>query len=837
MTKAIGAKNTARVIGAAVRTNKSGRGWKAGFLAACMFAGVFSGTGNAQPNAAPVTLYFWGNEMDFLAVDVVRDFEHLYNGENGRPCIKVVSGQSASINKTSDPQRLLCAVAGGDPPDVVWVDRFAVPEWAARGAFLSLQQFLDRDLREYPDDPYTLHPETFFEPCWAESNYNGELFGVPCDTDNRAFYYNQDLLEKYASELIPAGCVDPSDPSKVGPPQTWEQLKRAARIMTEYGPDGKLKQVGFIPIFGNSWLYFYAWLNGGQFLSADGRTCTMNCPESRDGLAFMSEMYDEVGGAEAAIAFQSTLQTGDLDPFLSGKVAMKIDGDWFLLGIANSKRNFRFGVVPAPAPAGKPRFGWCGGYAYVIPASAQHPEEAWLLIRYLVSQRAYAIRNNVEAETVRAGGNVFIPRMSSRKDVTEWGMEHYLYNDPTVEDTFKEAMRVFVGILPQSKYRPVTPAGQLLWNEHERAMWEGIYKRYDKQDLRRNAQLALDRGTQVVQKELDRIYHPVKYPVLHWKPIVFSYVALVAMSVVFLYVYFNRRVTAKGYFRREFYAGYLFASPWFLGFLVFGGGPLLFSLFMSFCEYDVLSPPKFVGLKNYVTMFSDDPLFYKSLWNTIYMSMGIPLGMIMSLGIALLLNCEVRGMPLYRTLFYLPAIMPAVAAALLWIWIFNPNEGILNAVLGRFGISGPAWLQNEGWAKPALIIMGLWSSGAGMIVWLAGLKGIPKHLYEAAELDGAGAIRKFFSITLPMLSPYILFNMVMGLIGTFQIFTQAYVMTQGGPVDATLFYAYNLFNNAFRFMRMGYASALAWVLFGIILALTIIQLQISKRWVYYESDK
>jgi multiple sugar transport system permease protein len=180
--------------------------------------------------------------------------------------------------------------------------------------------------------------------------------------------------------------------------------------------------------------------------------------------------------------------------------------------------------------------------------------------------------------------------------------------------------------------------------------------------------------------------------------------------------------------------------------------------------------------------------------------------------------------------------MPAVAASILWLWIFNPNEGILNDLLVKVGIEGPAWLQNELWSKPSLILMGLWGAGASMIVWLAGLKGIPTHLYEAAALDGAGPFRKFFNVTLPMLSPYILFNMVMGFIGTFQIFTQAYIMTRGGPVDSTLFYAFYLFNNGFRYMKMGYASAMAWVLFAMILALTLLQFRIARSWVYYESE-
>jgi multiple sugar transport system permease protein len=219
------------------------------------------------------------------------------------------------------------------------------------------------------------------------------------------------------------------------------------------------------------------------------------------------------------------------------------------------------------------------------------------------------------------------------------------------------------------------------------------------------------------------------------------------------------------------------------------------------------------------------------------MALGIPLGMGLSLALALLLNYEIRGMPVYRTFFYLPAIMPAVAASILWIWIFNPEQGILNSILSQVGLTGPAWLQNQNWSKPALILMGLWGAGSGMIIWLAGLKGISKHLYEAAEMDGAGKLQKFRNVTLPMLTPYILFNLIMGVIGTFQIFTQAYVMTQGGPLDSTLFYAYALFNNAFRYLRMGYASAMAWVLFAIVLALTIAQVRLSRRWVHYEVDK
>jgi len=790
----------------------------------------------ASAGADAVTLYYWGTEWDTLAFELIQDFEARHDGSDGQPAIKVIMGQTASINRVDDPQRLLTAVAGGDPPDVVWFNRYAVGGQAARGAFQSLQRFFERDLAERPDDPMTLRPEYFFPASWRDAIYEGELFAVPADTDSRALYYNQDILDKYADALIEIGCVDPEDPTRPGPPRTWAQLKECARIMTEYGADGKLRQVGFIPNFGNSWLYLYGWLNGGEFMSADGRTCTLNAPEIVDALVFMTDVYDVMGGAEAVNVFQSTFQGGDLDPFLSGKVAMRIDTDGFLNTIANQKRGLRFGVALAPAPRGKPRLGWSAGWSWIMPKGAKHPDEAWAFMKHLASQRAYQIRADAMRQAARAGGNTFMPWLSTRRDVTEWALDHYLYSDPTIEDKFKDAKRLFFDAMAFTRYLPVTPAGQLLWTSHVRAMEAGIYKRYDTRDVRRNAQIALDTNAAIVQQELDRLYKPKPYPKLSWRPVVFGYGALLLLGAACLYVYFGRKVRARGFFRREHHAGYAFAAPWFIGFLIFGGGPIFFSLIMSFCEYDVLSPPKFVGLKNYAAMLTDDPLFYKSLWNTLFMALGIPLGMAVSLGIAMLLSYEVKGMAVYRTFFYLPAIMPAVAASILWIWIFNPHEGVLNELLGKLGIPGPAWLQNQHWSKPALILMGLWGAGAGMIVWLAGLKGIPRHLYEAAEIDGAGRVRKFLSITLPMLSPYILFNLIMGLIGTFQIFTQAFIMTQGGPVDSTLFYAYHLFNNAFRYMKMGYASALAWILFGIVLSLTAIQLRLSKRWVYYESE-
>jgi len=283
---------------------------------------------------------------------------------------------------------------------------------------------------------------------------------------------------------------------------------------------------------------------------------------------------------------------------------------------------------------------------------------------------------------------------------------------------------------------------------------------------------------------------------------------------------------------------YLFLLPWIIGFLVFTAGPMVTSLWLSFHKGDFVSV-EYVGLENYRRLFTEDPLFWKSLKVTIlYAVVAVPLGIAGSLGLAMLLNTKVKGIPLFRTLFYLPSLVPAVATAVLWQWLFNTDNGLLNQILGFFGFIGPQWLQDEKWTLPGFIIMSLWGIGGGrMVIFLAGLQGIPESYKEAAMLDGAGPKMIFRHVTLPLLSPVVFFNVVLGIIGTFQYFTQAYVMTGGGPNNASLFYALYLFRNAFEYFKIGKASAMAWVLFAVLLIITAIQFGLSKRWVHYEGEK
>lgn len=279
--------------------------------------------------------------------------------------------------------------------------------------------------------------------------------------------------------------------------------------------------------------------------------------------------------------------------------------------------------------------------------------------------------------------------------------------------------------------------------------------------------------------------------------------------------------------------GLLFISPWLLGFIIFTIYPFISSLVYSFCIYNGVAASKFVGLRNYIELFTDSK-FYLSLYNTFYYTIiAVPLGIVLGILVALLLNQPIRFLSFFRTTIYIPVIVPTVASSILWLWLLNPEVGLINWLLSIIGIKGPGWLADPKWSKAALILMAQWGMGQSVLIYLSGLKDVPKELYESADIDGASGFTKFFHITLPMITPVILYNLIMGVIWSLQYFTQAYVMTGGGPVNSTLFYSLYLFQNAFQLFSFGYASAMAWILFIIIAVLVYILLKTSGRWVFY----
>lgn len=283
--------------------------------------------------------------------------------------------------------------------------------------------------------------------------------------------------------------------------------------------------------------------------------------------------------------------------------------------------------------------------------------------------------------------------------------------------------------------------------------------------------------------------------------------------------------------------GWLFASPWILGFVLWTLGPMIASLVIAFTEWDLISPPRWVGLANVQAMWQDELVWQALRATTVYAVISVPLHVLIGLALAMLLNTSIMGVRFYRTAFYLPSVLSGVAVALLWRWLFSTEFGLFNALLANIGIHGPSWLGDERWAMPSLIVMSLWGVGAAAIIYLAGLQGIPTDLYEAAEVDGARGWARLWYITLPLMTPVLFFQLITGIIGALQVFTQAYIMTNGGPNNATLFFLLYLYQNAFQYFRMGYASLLAWVLFLYILILTLLVYRSSGSWVYYESEE
>ena len=731
-----------------------------------------------------------------------------------------------------NPQKLMTSIVGGVPPDVINQDRFTVGDWASRGTFMPLDDFLKAE-----SGPDSVQSGNYYPAAWKEAVYQDKVYAIPSGIDDRMLMYNR-------KAFVEAGL----DPDK--PPKTWEELAEMSVKLTKKNPDGTLARIGFIPNYGNSWFYLYSWQNGGEFLSPDGKLCTLFSPENAEALGYMKKVYDSLGGYDAVNIFQSGFQSGEQDPFFTGKVAMVINGSWMIPNIARYAPDLDFAVAPPPVPAARlkgegrfkgvpPYVTWTGGYSLAIPQGAAHPKEAWRFIRYLLSPEGYRVQAIAQKKYNESIGRPFIFNLTPNKPINEMLLRDFAPASPRLNT----AQKAYIDALSYARYRPVTFIGQKLWDAHVRAFERACQGA-------QTPEAALKEQGALVQKELDKSFAREKLPFFPMAAWLWSLGGVGFLGLAFGAWKVLQATKKSRMARSEAIAGYLMAAPWILGFLVFTAGPIVASALLAFTDYDVLHPPRAIGLGNFQTLFTDDrELLGKALGNALYLSFyGIPLGMVTGLAIAMLLNSKVRGMHWYRTAFYVPSIVPAIASAVLWQWLLagDASKGLVNALwkdtlTAWFGIVPPGWFGVAEWAKPGLIFQGLWGAGGGMILWLAGLQGISPSLYEAAEIDGAGRWAKFKNITLPMLSPYLFFNLIMGTIGALQEFDRVYVLGGGdggtGPLDSMLVPVLYLFNNAFRYFKMGYASAIAWVIFIIILLLTLVQWKLQKYWVHYESEK
>ena len=681
--------------------------------------------------------------------------------------------------------KMLPAIAGRVPPDVSILDRFRVASYAARGALLCLDDLIGRD---------GLQAEDFFAATWAECLYEGSAWAVPYDTDVRVMYYNKKLFRE-------AG-LDPENP-----PRTWSELRDCSRKLTVFRRDNRLEQTGYLPIYGNTGLYLYGWQKGGRFMSEDGQTVTLNDPRIVEALIWLKDFADEYG-VENLLTFRSGFGADAQNPFVTGRIAMVVLDVGELSMIQRYGRDIEWATAPCPyADDGEPAT-WSGGFSLVIPKGAGNAEGGWAFCRFILSEASQ--------RTIATSSNKLPALKSASKD-----------------SFFQQSdfWRLAIDQMEISHYRPVSPVGAILDTELNTAFDQVLHNKL-------SAQEALDIATQETQKSLERFLGEEEGTPVSW-PLVAAFLGgLVGIAFLSRACLTIRRVRFMKLGKKQAIAGYLFALPAILGLALFMLGPILVALTYSFTRYEIISPATWVGVENYRRLFSEDRYFLTALWNTLYFAVfSVPINISLSLGLALLLNQPIRGRALYRTCFYLPTVMPAVAGSVLWAWLFNGDYGLINVLLSYTPLPEIPWLTSEHWSKPALIVMGMWAIGGDMIIFLAALQGVPRSLLEACDMDGAGPLRKFRHVTLPMISPAMFFMVVMGIIGSFQIFTQAYIMTAGGPVNSTLFYVLYLYREAFENLHMGYASAMAWVLFLFIMIVTGVQFVFARQWVYYEGEK
>lgn len=799
---------------------------------------LLAGFASAQPaDSTPQkrsTIVYWGQGYgpDSKGLEAtIREFERRWPQYR----VRMLSMGAGRMN----PQKLMTSIVGEVPPDLIYQDRFSLSDWANRGAFMPLDDFIARDKGK---DPYCPNLDEYVPATVQEATYEGKLYGIPFGADSRILYYNKQIFRENADALRKAGL----DPER--PPRTWSEVIAYGKVLTKFDKNGRMIRAGFLPNYGNSWLYLYAFQNNAKFISEDGRRCTLNSPEAVEALQFMVDGYKAVGGYENAQKFQSGFRGNEFDPFFIGQVAMKVDGDWILPGFLRYAPGLDFGVAPAPVPDDRyyrrGRFAsekdqfvtWVGGFSYAIPRGAKNADGAWELIKWLSSAEARVMEFQAQADWERRRGREFVPRILANTKANEQSFQLLKPANKNVA----AALRLHIDIADYARIRPVTFVGQVLWNEHVTAVEKaglGVM----------TAKGALDAGTKVVQQELDAVYDREKYAVMPDQMPVWVSVGVIALMLgVGAFVLARKKLGRLE--KTEAFWGYAMISPWLIGLLVFTLGPMIASFYYSLTQYNVLTESRWVGFKNYVDIFAiDGEKMTKAMTNILYLGgIGVPLGIITGLAIAMLLNTGVKGMRVYRTVYYLPAIVPGIASTILWLYVLNPDpvRGLFNhawlAVLTpMFGVSPPGWLSVDSWAKPALVMMGLWGAGSGMLLWLAALKGIPTTLYEAAGIDGATPRQQFFSITLPMLSPVILFSMIMGVIGAMNEFDRVYLVGNGegaGPNDTMLTPVYHLFVNGFAYFKMGYASAIAWVIFVIVLIFTLAQLKLSNKWVYSEAD-
>jgi multiple sugar transport system permease protein len=724
-------------------------------------------------------------------------------------------------------QKLMAMVAANIPPDVSRMGPRDYQPLAARGALLPLDPFIAKDPSVRLADYYPNMVQFF--------RYDGKLWALPREVaPTGIIYYNKRLFRE-------AGLPYPD------PNWTWTYAPRPnlggrdfvylAEQLSKRDARGRPEQYGFSTAWPQLFFDTLMASRGLKLWDDNEKPTRLNAtdPQVVELMNFASDFVNKNRWMPSQIDLMGS-NTSQRELFLQGKLAMFGSGPWEIRRLRQEMvaPNDDWDMVPFPAYVGQPRRTMGEGSGTSIFAGTRHPEAAWKFVKWMsgppgMTAMAQAGLNQPAIRKLANTPGIWYPAIDAQgADAKPVG----------IRITDAAAASMAINQVPEY-FRPIADRAQGVAFD----ILSGV--RPPEQTMRR---LQAD-GTRDLENALRR---------LETQPFPFVPATLFAVAVciaLLVWVYrpeWGRKLTLNE--RKENRSAYLFLLPWLIG-LAYTLGPMLWSFLLSFAQSDNIRPPSWVGLQNYSDAFwVDDSVLISIRQTTIYAVLSIPLGLISALLLALLLNTKVKGVPLFRALYYIPSLASGVAMSLIWMRVFNPESGILNhfiyhtwplnvTPLGDWlsawaGKPGEPvnWLSNTTTVIPAFVLMGMWGAGGGTIIFLAGLQGISQSYYEAATLDGAGPWKRFRNVTFPLLTPTVFFSLITGVIGALQVFTQAVVMTDGGPDRATLFYMVNLYRQAFGSLNMGYASAMAWILFVIILIITVIQLRGSRRWVHYEGE-
>ncbi len=780
---------------------------------------LLSGAGCAGIGAEPgteLTFSFWG---DYKDLELWKEIAERFEAEH--PGVHI----SLQYTPHSYAQKLQLQLLSKSAADLILMDDENYPGYAARGYLEDLAPYIARD-RE------ALRTDDYFATAMQAFTFRGLTAGLPWNGTSVVMFINKDLFDA-------AGIPYPEKD------WTWADFRRISKALTkDTDGDGRPDQFGNMLGFGFLDIEPVVWSFGGRILNEDFTGAAVDRPGFLEAMRFLHDLKFED---------RSSIWFGDFEgmnkqvQLLTGKIGMT-SGGWFVAQILGEHEGgMRWGVCHMPkGPGGRyTRVTW-DGISINAGISPAKKAAAWEFIKFLVTEP-------IQQYIAESGRGVPVVR--------EYAEKYFSDPDTPVDERLAIEAMDYGRITPvTAKYNQLKSTTQFWVKKLE---LEDAARRPKPKEIVVPLQTAIDK---ILASELGDF--SAEKPVIEEKdPTLFRVVgAVIVLGLATgLVLRLRRSQTLRDQFsgvfrsrmrRVEALWGLFFATPWFIGFTCFLGFPFLFSIVLSFSAWDPYEPisqRKFIGFSNYIHALTRDDLMWIALKNTFtYACIAVPVTLCGSLALAMLLNQRVRGIGLFRTLFYMPNVVGGVATVIMWVYIFNPHFGPLNTFLAAVNklldktflafitLPEPQWLQNPDYAMPALVLMMLWATGGGgMLVFLAGLQGIPEQLYEAAEIDGAGRLRKFWNVTIPMLTPTIFFNLVLGVIAALQVFTQAFILVgrEGGPNHQLLFYVMHLYNKAFIEYNFGYGAALAWILFAIIMVFTLLIIRSSALWVYYEGER